>query len=112
MGGFELVTSRHILDEVSRTFEKPYFVRRLTPSQITRAKDLLGQQSRVVSPDATVVGVATHPEDDLVLATAVAGECRYLVTGDGPLRNVSTYRDISIVTPAEFLEVLEGEARR
>jgi putative PIN family toxin of toxin-antitoxin system len=106
MGGFELVTSRHILDEVSSTFAKPYFVRRLTPDQITRIKDLLEQQSRIVSPDATVVGVATHPEDDLVLATALAGECRYLVTGDRRLRNVSTYRGISIITPAELLEVL------
>ncbi len=98
------------MDEVSSTFEKPYFVRRLTPGQIARAKDLLEQQSRIVLPDATVVGVATHPEDDLVLATALAGACRYLVTGDGPLRRMSMYRDISIVTPAEFLQVLRTGA--
>lgn len=103
---FELVTSRHILDEVSSTLAKPYFVRRLTPRQIARVVDLLEQQSRIVLPDVTVVGVATHPEDDLILATAVAGECEFLVTGDRPLRNVSKYRDISIVTPSEFLEAL------
>lgn len=110
MGSFELVTSRHILDEVSSTFEKPYFARRITLGQITRIKDLLEQQSRIVLPDVTVSGVATHPEDDLVLATALAGACRYLVTGDGPLRKVSMYRGISIITPAEFLQVLRTGA--
>lgn len=55
-----------------------------------------------------VSGVATHPEDDLVLATAVSGKADYLVTGDKPLRKtVPKYQGVKLVTPVEFLKVLE-----
>lgn len=51
--------------------------------------------------------MATHPEDDLVLATAVSAQADYLITGDAMLRKLRTYEGVSIVSPREFLDVLE-----
>ena len=53
---------------------------------------------------ANVSGVASHPEDDLVLATAISGAAEYLVTGDRQLLALGTFRDIRIVTARQFLD--------
>jgi uncharacterized protein len=51
--------------------------------------------------------VATHPEDDLVLAAAVSAEAGYLVTGDRQLQQLGRFRGVDIVSPRAFLAILE-----
>jgi len=46
------------------------------------------------------------PDDDWVLATAVAGEAEVIVTGDGDLLDLRSYRGIAILSPRAFLERL------
>lgn len=43
------------------------------------------------------------PEDDKFLETAETGEAAAIVTGDGDLLAVHPWRDIPIITPADFL---------
>jgi predicted nucleic acid-binding protein len=51
---------------------------------------------------------ASHTHDDLILATAVAGSADYLVTGDREPRALGSYEGIAILTPREFLDVLDA----
>ena len=52
--------------------------------------------------------VPADPKDDMVVATAVAAKAEYLVTGDRKhLLSLGTYEGIQIVTPREFLELLD-----
>ena len=55
---------------------------------------------------APVHGIATAPEDDLILATAVSGKATYLVTGDRQLQKVGEYRGIEVLRAREFLSQL------
>ena len=52
-----------------------------------------------------VSGVATHPEDDLVLAAAVSAGADYLVTGDKQLLKLGRYQGATILSPRDFAEV-------
>ena len=61
---------------------------------------------------AQVQGVATHPEDDLILATAISGNADYLVTGDRQLLALGSYGGVRIVTPRDFLAILDAESAR
>ncbi len=61
-------------------------------------------------PVTTVRGVGEDLEDDLVLATAIAGRAPYLVTGDRWLRAIEHFQDVAIVTPRQLLTWLEREA--
>jgi predicted nucleic acid-binding protein len=54
-----------------------------------------------------VAGVASRPEDDLVLAAAVSAKVDFLVTGDTNLRKVDRFQGVVILTPREFLALLE-----
>lgn len=109
-GQFELVVSVHIIDELERTLQKPYFQTHLKPSYTAAFFDLLQNEATIILITAHVQNVATHPEDDLTLATAVSAKADYLVTGDGPLlRKVGpTYQGVNLVTPQKFLQVLKG----
>lgn len=107
-GQFELVTSEHIIDELERTLQKPYFQKYVTTNDVAAFIDLLRNEAIVIPITVNIEGLATHPEGDLILATAVSAKADYLVTGDGPLlRKVgNSYQGITILTPSDFLKRL------
>lgn len=110
-GLFILVTSKAIRDEVKDTLCKPYFTSHLTPQEISRIQALLQFHAKqvLITED---VHVATHPEDDLVLATALSAKADYLVTGDGPLlRKIGgSYQGVNLVIPNAFVKVLNQQS--
>jgi putative PIN family toxin of toxin-antitoxin system len=104
---YRLVVSRHILDELERTLANPYFSARFTPDQVARALRTFGKRGEWASMDALVSGVASHPEDDPILATAVSASADYLVTGDRMLQRLGSFGGVAIVGPREFIMLLE-----
>lgn len=103
---FSLVVSTHLLDELTRTLAKPYFAGRISSERQVAYQRLLATFATLVPITVAVHGVATHPEDDLVLATAVSAGADYLVTRDRQLLALRSYRDVLIVSPTEFLSAL------
>jgi putative PIN family toxin of toxin-antitoxin system len=71
---FSLVVSDQILVELARTFDQPYFARHLTSDQRRANLLLLRDVAILTSLIVEVHGVATHREDDLILAAAVSAE--------------------------------------
>ena len=106
---FILLVSEHILAELARTFEEPYFSTRLTSTQRTADISLISDEATITPITAQVHGVATHFEDDLVLATAVSAKANYLVTGDTKLQQLGTYEGVTILSPRAFLDMLQTE---
>ena len=103
---YELVVSAPILKELERTLSKPYFRERYRPDQVKKALERLQRHAVTAAVTVVVQGVATHPEDDLVLATAVSAVADLLVTGDHRLRHVQEHQGVTILTPREFLAML------
>ena len=50
------------------------------------------------------------PDDNWVLATAVAGQAEAIVTGDGDLLALSAYRGVAIMSPRQLIERLTAQA--
>lgn len=109
---FILVTSKHIRDEVKEVLRKPYFTTHVTPQELSRIQALLRFQAKQVLITEAVTDIATHVEDDFVLATAVSSKADYLVTGDKPLiqKVGDSYRKVNLVTPNEFLGILKQQS--
>ena len=107
---FDLAVSEYILVELRRTLATPYYAARITPAAAARYVQLLISLGTTVRINTSVQGVATHPEDDPILATALSAGANYLVTGDLRLRDrVPSFQGIPLVSPAEFLDVLTRE---
>lgn len=81
------------IDEAIRTLSRDRIRRRydITPADIAGLRALLEQEAVLTALTVAVHGIATHPEDDLILATALSGQADYLVTGDRQLLKLGTY---------------------
>ena len=104
-----MIVSEPIIAEFTRTLRRPYFRARVNEVQIAAALALLGTEARIVSLSSVVTGVAAHPEDDFVLATAVSAHADYLVTGDAALLRIGSYEGVRILSPRAFLDLLRDE---
>lgn len=107
-GRFLLVQSEPLVAEIGRTLTKPYFANRLTPADHADLQQLLARRARITALTVAVEGVATHPEDDQVLATALSGQAQFVVTGDYKLIRLKQYQGLILVTVHEFLAMLPG----
>ena len=110
-GAYRPVVSVPIFAELAETWRDPYWQARFSSAESAAAIALLRAEGTVTPLTVGITGRATHPEDDLILATAVSGEASYLVTGDRKLRAVGVFQGVTILTPREFLDRLESEAR-
>jgi uncharacterized protein len=108
-GMFTGVISEHILAELESTLAKPYFQRGASADWVARTIERVRAGTDIARITVIVEGIATHPEDDLVLATAVSGNADYLVTGDRQLLKLREYQRVGIVSVPEFLQILAGE---
>ncbi len=102
-GAFELFLSKFILEELARTLTKPYFRQRVSPADVRTYFVMIAAAASVIPITAMVRGVAAHPEDDLILATAVSARAHYLVTGDRQLQALGSYQRVSILSPSDFV---------
>jgi len=108
---FHLIVSDHILDGVDRALHKPYWRQRQDLLALESRLAALGSNVERVEPAEGIHGVAPDDEDDLILATAVAADADYVVTGDKGLLALGEFRDIPIVSPREFLDRLDAMER-
>lgn len=68
----------------------------------------LAQVSEVMPAFSPVRGVCRAPEDDRVLAGALAAAALYLLTRDKDLLVLQQYEGVTIVTPETFLAILRA----
>jgi len=106
---FELVMSPAIIDEVIETLEDPQ-VRRHIRAKIDAPTwfETIAVLADVVPAEYEISRVSRDPDDDKYLAAAVEGRATFVVTGDADLLDLREHGGVRIVTPREFLEVLEG----
>jgi uncharacterized protein len=109
---FACASSAPIVAEVVRTFGRERVRRkyRIAPADLDRVRRFLESDLVSVQLTTRVSGVATHPEDDLVLATALSASADYLVTGDRQLQQLQHFRGVIIVSPRQFLALLVASA--
>jgi putative PIN family toxin of toxin-antitoxin system len=105
---FRVFLSAHILRELERALAKPYFANRLNPQWLADYLAIVRSTATMVDITVEVHGVATHPEDDLVLATALTAGVSHLVTGDSHLQHLGTYQNVVITSSRQFLDLLRG----
>jgi putative PIN family toxin of toxin-antitoxin system len=106
-GRLEVATSLHILDELERTLGHPYFAGRLSLDDIAMYLRFVRSTAIVAPLTIAINGVATHPEDDIVLATAISARAEYLIIGDAQLRKLGTFGGTLILRPREFMSILD-----
>jgi putative PIN family toxin of toxin-antitoxin system len=101
-GGFQIVLSEPMLEEISAALHYPKVRKRiaLSDDEIDRYVQALRFTADVVDPANLTVQVPGDRDDDVILATLVAATADWLITGDAALFALADR--YPIVTPADF----------
>ncbi len=97
-----VLVSRQILEEYLQVLAYPKFHLSNQEIKALVEEELLPFVEPVRVRRALAV-VRRDPDDDKFLECAVAGRAGYLVTGDRDLRELDSFRGITILTVGEFL---------
>ncbi len=97
-------SSPPLFAELADVLSRSKLQRRIAASQLS-ADEILRIYTESVLPvrPRSVPRIASDPDDDVVIGTALAASANLIVTGDLGLLSVQSYRDIRIVSVANAL---------
>lgn len=107
-GAFDLVTAQAQLDELQRVFTYPRIRPRVSSEQ---ARDFLGNlaATALLAPPGAPVALSPDPDDNLLLAAAIAGRVDAIVSGDkSHMLALARAEGIPIVTAREALDLIRA----
>lgn len=80
----------------------------LSPQRQQTLLNHLRQIAHVVTVRTSVSAVLADPDDNQILACALKGKAAFVITGDRHLLDLHQFHQIQIVTPREFVTILES----
>ncbi len=98
----ELVTSAKLLDELTDVLRRKLKLSASARSAIAE----YGRLCEIVKPEPLGQRICRDPDDDEVLAAALAGGVDVIVTGDEDQLVLNRFQGIRILTPRQFLALL------
>lgn len=109
VGQVTIYTSPVLLSELAATLKTPKLVRPILRSGLA-LDDLLGRYLNVaivVQPASVPEIIPNDPDDDHVLACALAANAEMIITGDKHLHSLGgEYQGIRIIAPAEAVRLI------
>lgn len=112
-GRTRLFTSEALIRELAGVLPREKFAARLfvkqlsIPALVERYRVL----ADIVAPAVLSGPVSKDPDDDLVLATALAAQADVIVSGDNDLRNLKYFHRIPILNATDALSQIERHGR-
>ena|SRR5450631_2036959 len=105
-----LLLSDSICDEISRVLAYPKIRKRLSASDedLFTFVQLLGSVAIITPGNLKLPLLDADPDDTKYLVCAVEGHADFIVSGDHHLSDLVKYRDIRIVTSADFLQIVSA----
>jgi putative PIN family toxin of toxin-antitoxin system len=109
--GLILATSPALIAELENTLALPRFRKRIADAE-TAVDELVAayrDATVLVTPRDVPRVVTDDVDDDHVIAAALAARARHIVTGDRVhLLPIGVHEEIAIVSPRQFLDLLES----
>jgi putative PIN family toxin of toxin-antitoxin system len=108
-GEYDIVVSVETLSEFRATLLKYPDRFHMTPDEVQVEVEAVRYFAVFVDPTEDITAVRDDPDDDKFLEAAIAGNVDYIVSGDSHLLELETFRDVDIVEPRTYSELLTGE---
>ena len=102
----KLITSKALIDEFVDTLHKPKFVNLIPPEDSRVLISFLKNHAVLIKPRHHV-RICRDAKDNFLLELALSSDCDCVVSGDNDLLALSPFRNIPIITPAEFVTTIK-----
>ena len=104
-GSITLFTSPELLAELADVIGRKKFAQRMVQAQVTVDELVFGYAAlaRTIHPAKIKPVILADPDDDKVLACAIAAKATLIVSGDGHLLDLKEYKSIKIIPVNELL---------
>lgn len=99
MLNYDVVLSKFILTELKDKLTGKF---KFTAREANDAVRLLKSRCEIVTISPLDTPVCRDPDDDSIIATALAGECACIITGDRDLLDLNSACGIQILPPGSF----------
>jgi putative PIN family toxin of toxin-antitoxin system len=97
-GAFQIFTSEAQLDEIKRVLGYKKLERFIQAEEAKTLLEKLNRSAELVT-DLPEVNASPDPDDNLIIATAIAGKVDYLISGDKrDMLSLKKVEDIPIIT--------------
>jgi len=106
---YQIVVSVETLTEFRETLHKYPERFQLSDHEIQQEVETIRYFAEFVDPQEDITAVEADPDDNKFLEAAVAGDVDYVVSGDGHLLDLQSFRGIEIVEPRTFYEHLNAQ---
>lgn len=103
-GVFEMVVCPKLLSELSDVFTRSKLADRVDPEAALEYVDTLGDAARVHPDPAVDRGATPDPDDDYLIALAIAVNADCLVSGDRHLTDLADL-ELPVLTPRQFVDL-------
>ncbi|MEK7441941.1 MAG: putative toxin-antitoxin system toxin component, PIN family [Chloroflexota bacterium] len=107
-GKYLLIYSEWLLNELKEKIVEPRIKvkYKLTDRAINDLLELIKRVGQKVNPTRTV-DVCRDADDNHVIEAAIEGKADYIVTYDNDLLDLKSFETVRMITPREFLEILD-----
>lgn len=105
---YQIVVSVETLTEFRETLLKYPERFHMDEDEVQEEVETVQYFAEFVAPQEDIAAVEDDPDDDKFLEATVAGDVDYLVSGDGHLLSLDSFRGIDIVEPRIFYERLDS----
>ncbi len=111
---FELIITPAILEEMWQVILRPVIQkhRRITEDEAVELLFEIQQDATTISPILDLKIIKQDPTDDKYIIAAIEGKADYIVSGDKHLLELGSYENIKIISPKEFVEILDGQQEK
>ena len=109
-GALQLYTTAILLAEIDEVLQRPKFAQRLSLAGVSSHTLVLGYAAlaSLIEPAVIEPVITVDPDDDAVLACAVAARAAAIVSGDSHLLDLEEYQGIPVLTAAQLLARLKS----
>jgi uncharacterized protein len=112
-GTVSLVSSPALLAELADVLGRAKLDAILAKTNTSRERSLaeMRQLAEVVEPPPLPQPVCRDPDDDQVLALAIAAKVDLIISGDNDLLSLGSFEGIAIVAAAEAVKLIEARGK-
>jgi uncharacterized protein len=105
----EIIITEKILSEISDVLNREIKFQKFMENRKQSIEDLIRtilSISILIDTESKIELIKDHPQDNIILESALDGKADYIISYDTHILNMIEFREIKILEPKDFFEII------